>query len=262
MIFQDNEKNYLTIGEDLLDFKAEYSEDRMFIATKIRLMLNRLSENDAKRCLSYAEKEKEQRDKSAKYQLFLAKLRTFAEYDDLAYVRIKNKAQALANMATVLKHCKDPNVSIINVHYREDRVPTRTTDDELRTQLAAIVEEYSSKKLVGAARNIIIRLSKLMQDTAIITENCEIIDPELIEQVEELGKLPIEDGDLSVRSFNGLKKAGINDFKDTLIAYFRGDLRNIKYLGYKSIHEIEERLHIVFGSELIEKLRETNWWTS
>ena len=54
-------------------------------------------------------------------------------------------------------------------------------------------------------------------------------------------ELPIEEMDLSVRSYNCLKRAGINTVED-LCQKSRGDMLKVKNLGIKSIDEVIQKL--------------------
>ena len=54
-------------------------------------------------------------------------------------------------------------------------------------------------------------------------------------------ELPIEEMDLSVRSYNCLKRAGINNVED-LTKKSRGDMLKVKNLGIKSIDEVIAKL--------------------
>ena len=60
--------------------------------------------------------------------------------------------------------------------------------------------------------------------------------------------MPIEDLELSVRSYNCLKRASINSMAE-LLKKSEHDLLNIKNFGKKSSDEVIERLHH-FGLDL------------
>ena len=51
----------------------------------------------------------------------------------------------------------------------------------------------------------------------------------------------IEDLDLSVRSYNCLKRAGIHSVRQ-LVEYSENDLLNIRNFGVKSIEEVKDKL--------------------
>ena len=64
------------------------------------------------------------------------------------------------------------------------------------------------------------------------------------EPVDEKGKIletTIEDMDLSVRSFNCLKRAGINTIAD-LVDKTEDDMMKVRNLGRKSLDEVKKKL--------------------
>lgn len=65
---------------------------------------------------------------------------------------------------------------------------------------------------------------------------------ETIEKVSIESKL-IESMDLSVRSYNGLKRAGINTVGDIIKAIQEDKLEDVRNLGKRSIAEIKEKLN-------------------
>ena len=60
--------------------------------------------------------------------------------------------------------------------------------------------------------------------------------------IETLDKRPIEDLELSVRSHNALKRAGIDTVGELYWAYKNNILVRVRGLGNRSISEIEEML--------------------
>jgi len=58
---------------------------------------------------------------------------------------------------------------------------------------------------------------------------------------DKILKIPVEQLDLSVRSYNCLKRQGINTVEE-LIGYTEADLMNIRNFGEKSIDEVKEKL--------------------
>lgn len=72
------------------------------------------------------------------------------------------------------------------------------------------------------------------------TETVSIFAPENTETNVELDK-QIEDLDLSVRSYNCLKRAGIHSVRQ-LVEFSENDLLNIRNFGAKSIEEVKDKL--------------------
>ena len=65
---------------------------------------------------------------------------------------------------------------------------------------------------------------------------------------EKVLEMTIEELDLSVRSFNCLKRAGINTVED-LINKTEEDMMKVRNLGKKSLDEVINKLHS-FGLDL------------
>ena len=77
-------------------------------------------------------------------------------------------------------------------------------------------------------------------------DNAEEISDIMVEktadqQARTLEKMPIEELELSVRSFNCLKRANINTVEN-LINKSEGDMMNVRNLGRKSLEEIKDKL--------------------
>lgn len=84
------------------------------------------------------------------------------------------------------------------------------------------------------------------------TNNVEIMVEKEEEQKNRLMEMSIEELDLSVRSYNCLKRAGINTVEE-LIQRNEGDMMKVRNLGRKSLEEVLKKLH-----ELGLSLRESD----
>ena len=89
-------------------------------------------------------------------------------------------------------------------------------------------------KIINEHVNLFIELCENMSDMQIM------ISKEEDEQVKVL-EMPIEEMDLSVRSYNCLKRANINSVED-LIKKSKGDMLKVRNLGLKSIEEVVAKL--------------------
>ena len=58
----------------------------------------------------------------------------------------------------------------------------------------------------------------------------------------QIGKISIEDMDLSVRSFNALKRSGISTVNDLVDCISTQNLSHVRNLGKKSINEVKTKL--------------------
>ena len=99
-----------------------------------------------------------------------------------------------------------------------------------------------------SARDIVALAGKIMNEhVSLFVDLCEemsglniLVSKEEDQQVKVL-EMPIEDMDLSVRSYNCLKRANINTVED-LIKKSKGDMLKVRNLGLKSIEEVVAKL--------------------
>ncbi len=89
-------------------------------------------------------------------------------------------------------------------------------------------------KIVNEHVNLFIELCAQMSDVSILVSKEEDKQVKLME-------LPIEDMDLSVRSYNCLKRAGLNTIQD-LLKKSKSDMFKVRNLGAKSVEEVINKL--------------------
>jgi DNA-directed RNA polymerase subunit alpha len=82
--------------------------------------------------------------------------------------------------------------------------------------------------------NIFIGLTDQAQNAEIMVEKEE-------DQKEKVLEMTIEELDLSVRSYNCLKRAGINTVQE-LTQKSEEDMMKVRNLGRKSLEEVQEKL--------------------
>ena len=90
-------------------------------------------------------------------------------------------------------------------------------------------------KILNDHLNLFANLSEEMKGTQILVEREESIKEKVLE-------MTIEELDMSVRSFNCLKRAGINTVED-LICKTEDDMIKVRNLGKKSLEEVIQKLH-------------------
>lgn len=90
-------------------------------------------------------------------------------------------------------------------------------------------------KILSDHLNIFIDLSDEAKNTEIMVEKEET-------QKEKKLEMTIEELDLSVRSYNCLKRAGINTFQE-LTNKTEADMMKVRNLGRKSLEEVKAKLH-------------------
>ncbi len=99
----------------------------------------------------------------------------------------------------------------------------------------------SAREIVALAGKIIVEHINLFVELCSQMSDMEILVSREEDKQVKLLELPIEEMDLSVRSYNCLKRAGVNTIED-LIKKSRGDMLKVKNLGIKSIDEVIQKL--------------------
>ena len=89
-------------------------------------------------------------------------------------------------------------------------------------------------KIINEHVNLFIELCAQIGDMSILVSKEEDKQVKLME-------LPIEEMDLSVRSYNCLKRAGINNIQD-LLKKSKSDMFKVRNLGAKSVEEVIQKL--------------------
>jgi len=128
------------------------------------------------------------------------------------------------------------------VNYTVDntRVGQRTDYDKLTMEIWTDGSIRSDEAISLSARimsehlRLFIRLTESTDDVEIMVEKEE-------EQKDKILEMPIEELDLSVRSYNCLKRAGINSV-DELIQRNEEDMMKVRNLGKKSLEEVVNKL--------------------
>lgn len=130
---------------------------------------------------------------------------------------------------------------IKKVSYTVDntRVGQRTDYDKLVLEVTTN-GSITPAEAVSSAGQIINEHMDLLMEQNLVEERETIFAPVEVEKEASLNA-PIEDLELSVRSYNCLKRQGI-DSLDQLLESSEIDLMNIRNFGSKSIEEIKEKL--------------------
>ncbi len=128
----------------------------------------------------------------------------------------------------------------VNYHIENTRVGDTTDFDKLtievwtnKTITAGDALSYAAK-ILAEHLSLFIDLSEDIGNKSIVVEKQDT-------QNDTVLKMTIEELDLSVRSFNCLKRAGINTVED-LIAKTQDDMMKVRNLGHKSLEEVVNKL--------------------
>ena len=138
---------------------------------------------------------------------------------------------------------------VYNVNYTVDntRVGNVTDYDKLTLEILtngtiSAKEAISlGAKILNEHLNLFVELSDEAKKESILVEREETIKEKVLE-------MTIEELDMSVRSFNCLKRAGIDTVED-LISRTEEDMIKVRNLGKKSLEEVIQKLHSL-GLEL------------
>lgn len=131
-------------------------------------------------------------------------------------------------------------VERVNYHVENTRVGQMTNYDKLTlevwTNKSLRPEEAVSlgAKILSEHLNIFINLTDQAQKAEIMVEKEE-------DQKEKVLEMTIEELDLSVRSYNCLKRAGINTVHE-LTQKTEEEMMKVRNLGRKSLQEVQEKL--------------------
>ena len=128
----------------------------------------------------------------------------------------------------------------VNFQVENTRLGQVTDYDKLTIEVWAD-GTISAKEALSQAANLLNEHLKLFIDLS-----DEAVMPEIMAERDEKGKerileMTIEELDLSVRSFNCLKRAGINTVDD-LISKSPEEMMKVRNLGKKSFDEVREKL--------------------
>ena len=132
---------------------------------------------------------------------------------------------------------------VYNVNYTVDdtRVGNITDYDRLTLEVETN-GTISAKEAVSLGAKILNEHLNLFVDLSDEAKKAEIMVEREETMKEKVLEMTIEELDLSVRSFNCLKRAGIDTVED-LINKTEDEMIKVRNLGKKSLEEVEQKLH-------------------
>jgi len=132
----------------------------------------------------------------------------------------------------------------VNYQITDTRVGNVTDYDKLTLEVWTD-GSLRPEEAVSKSASIMVAHLKLFQNLAGILPEEEVTDGTFTEVVEDsnakIMDMTIEDLDLSVRSYNCLKRAGINNVSD-LVQKTEDDMMKVRNLGRKSMEEVKKKL--------------------
>jgi len=131
-------------------------------------------------------------------------------------------------------------VSKVNFQIDNTRVGQVTDYDKLTIDIWTD-KTIAPDEALGLASKILIEHLKLFTDLTDTSDEVEIMVEKEEEAIDRLLEMTIEELDLSVRSYNCLKRAGINTLEE-LTRKTEEDMMKVRNLGKKSLAEVKEKL--------------------
>ncbi len=131
-------------------------------------------------------------------------------------------------------------VKRVNFNVENTRVGQITDYDKLTIEIWTN-GTIRPDEAIGLSAKILIEHFKLFMTLTDHADNVEIMVEKEEDKKEKVLEMTIEELDLSVRSFNCLKRAGINTVQE-LTERSMDDMMKVRNLGKKSLEEVEQKL--------------------
>lgn len=161
----------------------------------------------------------------------------------------RNKKQANPPLSVDVIAVDSIYTPVLKVNYTvEDTRLGQVTDYDKLTIEVWTDGTVSAKEALSQAANLLSEHLKLFVDLSEEAGYTEVLAEKDEKGKEKILEMTIEDLDLSVRSFNCLKRAGINTVDD-LINKSEEEMMKVRNLGKKSFDEVKEKLQSL-GFEL------------
>ena len=138
---------------------------------------------------------------------------------------------------------------VYNVNYSVENTRVGNVTDYDKLTLEILTNgTITAKEAISFGAKILNEHLNLFVDLSDEAKNVEIMVEREETKKEKVLEMTIEDLDMSVRSFNCLKRAGIDTVED-LISRTEEDMIKVRNLGKKSLEEVIQKLHSL-GLEL------------
>ena len=131
---------------------------------------------------------------------------------------------------------------VLKVSYKVEatRVEQRTDFDKLILDVET-KPAISPRDAVASAGSTLVELFGLCRELNVQAEGVEVGSAPVVEEANPEHAVPIEDLNLTQRSYNCLKREGIHTIGE-LVSHTEQDLLDIRNFGMKSIDEVKEKL--------------------
>ena len=147
--------------------------------------------------------------------------------DPIGIIHVDSLYSPVRRCARAIEPCR------VGQHTNYDRLVLEVETNGSISPRDAVVEAANIINQHMAAFMTLADEEEPVEDTSIFASGVEEDNTELDKQIEDL--------DLSVRSYNCLKRAGIHAVRQ-LVEFSENDLLNIRNFGVKSIEEVKDKL--------------------
>ncbi len=147
--------------------------------------------------------------------------------DPIGIIRIDSLYSPVRRCAKAVEPCR------VGQHTDYDRLVLEVETNGSVSPRDAVVEAANIVNQHMSAFMLLADESEPIDESSIFVQGTEDENTELDKQIEDL--------DLSVRSYNCLKRAGIHSVRQ-LVEFSENDLLNIRNFGVKSIEEVKDKL--------------------
>jgi len=151
----------------------------------------------------------------------------------------KNKSDSLPLSAIAIDSIYTP-VKRVNFTVDNTRVGQITDYDKLTLEIWTN-GTIKIDEAISLSAKILIEHFKLFMSLGVATNDVEIMIEKEEDKKEKVLEMTVEELDLSVRSYNCLKRAGINTVQE-LAGKSMDDMMKVRNLGKKSLEEVERKL--------------------
>ena len=128
----------------------------------------------------------------------------------------------------------------VNLTVQDTRVGQVTDYDKLTLDVWT-KGTMAPDEAVSLAAKVLSEHLKLFIDLSEVAQQAEVMIEKEDDEKEKVLEMSIDELELSVRSYNCLKRAGIHSVRQ-LVEYSENDLLNIRNFGAKSIEEVKDKL--------------------
>ena len=150
----------------------------------------------------------------------------------------QNKNSGRYQVGTIPTDCNYSPIRMVNYEVE----PTRVGHDASYDQLSLTITtdgSVSPQEALALAAHLLVEHLNLFVEINSIVQDVEVIAESKVETTNKFQNMTIDDLELSVRSNNCLKRAGIQTVEE-LIQKTEEDMMKVRNLGKKSLKEIKE----------------------